>query len=277
MIAVQGLTNPDHFRRHHHWSGAIRSEWTKVLCLRSARWTAVAFVVVTVGLGLAVSSEQAAHIAHESAAERADFDPTNWSLSVLGFTQLGIGVLGALVMGSECPGSPLSSSLDTVQDRLRLIAAKAVVVAGLALTLGEAVTFTTFFSGQALLRHDHAPSVTIGHGGVLAGVVWSGVFLCLLGLLGLGLGAILRESIRAVWAYAFVMFPLTTLLSAYHLGKYAPEMTLVNSVSAVRSNAANGFLPPGSESVALMALYTAICLAAGAALFACREAERPEA
>jgi hypothetical protein len=47
---------------------------------------------------------------------------------------------------------------------------------------------------------------------------------------------------------------------------------LLNSVSAVRSNAVGGFLPPGWESVALLASYTALVLAAGAALFARRDA-----
>lgn len=54
--------------------------------------------------------------------------------------------------------------------------------------------------------------------------------------------------------------------------KYSPEIMLLNSVSAVRSNAANGFLAPGWESVALLASYTAAVLVIGAVLLTRRDA-----
>ena len=60
--------------------------------------------------------------------------------------------------------------------------------------------------------------------------------------------------------------------SSAHLGKYTPVIMLLNSVTAVRSNASSGFLPPGWDGLALMAAYAAVALAAGAALFARRDA-----
>jgi hypothetical protein len=57
-----------------------------------------------------------------------------------------------------------------------------------------------------------------------------------------------------------------------HAGWYTPEIMLLISVSAVRSNAAGGFLPPpGWEGVALMACYSAVAFLAGAILFARRD------
>lgn len=56
-----------------------------------------------------------------------------------------------------------------------------------------------------------------------------------------------------------------------HAGKYTPEIMLLNSVTAGRSNAAGGFLP-WVESVALTAWDTAVALLADAILFARRDA-----
>ena len=55
------------------------------------------------------------------------------------------------------------------------------------------------------------------------------------------------------------------------VGWYAPGIMLLISVSAVRSDAAGGFLP-SVGGVALMACYSAVVLLAGAILFARRDA-----
>jgi len=47
---------------------------------------------------------------------------------------------------------------------------------------------------------------------------------------------------------------------------------LLNSVTAVRSDTADGFLPPCGRASRLMACCTAVALLAGAILFARREA-----
>jgi ABC-2 type transport system permease protein len=154
--------------------------------------------------------------------------------------------------------------------RLRLLAAKITVIGVAALLAGELTTFTMFFAGQGLLRSAGAPSTTLGQPGVARAVAATGIFLALLSLLGTGCGTVFRRSTADITAYIVINF-LTFLIPPGN--KYSPEIMLLNSVSAVRSiNAANGFLPPGWVSVALLACYTATALLAGAVLLTQRDA-----
>ena len=65
------------------------------------------------------------------------------------------------------------------------------------LVVGEAAAFIAFLAAAATLRHGVA-APTLGQPGVLRAVVLTGAAFCLIGLLGLGLGAIVRHSAAAV-------------------------------------------------------------------------------
>jgi ABC-2 type transport system permease protein len=196
------------------------------------------------------------------------------SSPVLGFTQLCFGILGALAISGEYSTGTIRASLAAVPNRLRFLTAKIIVLGAVALLLGEAVTFAMFVSGQAMLRSAGAPHTGLAGPGVLRTLVATGVFLGLLSLLGLGCGAIFRRSAGAIAAYVVLTFVsvFVTAFSGTQLGKYTPLIMLLNSASAVRSNAVGGFLPPGWVSVAVMSGYAAAALVAGAVLFTRRDA-----
>jgi len=251
-------------------AGVLRSEWIKLRTVRSTRWTLLALVVLTVAIGIGVSIPEAHGVAH-SAARRAGFDPTNWSLSVLGFSQFLVGVIGVLVMSGEYSGRSIGTSLAAVPNRVRLLAAKAVVTGAAALLLGEVITFSMFFSGQAILASAGAPHATLGQPGVLRAVALSGLYLALLALFGLGLGTICRRAAGAIIAYAGATFVSVFVLLGLGAGRYAPEIMLLNSVTAVRPQPETG-LAPGWDSIAVMGVYTAVALVAGGILLVRRDA-----
>jgi hypothetical protein len=253
----------------YRFPAVLRSEWIKLRTVRSTRWTLLALVVLTVAIGIGVSIPEAHGVAH-SAARRAGLDPTNWSLSVLGFSQFLVGVIGVLVMSGEYTGS-IGTSLAAVPNRVHLLAAKAVVAGAATLLLGEVITFSLFFSGQAILASAGAPRATLGQPGVLRAVALSGLYLALLALFGLGLGTICRRAVGAVVAYAGATFASVFVLLGLGAGRYAPEIMLLNSVSAVRPQPGTG-LAPGWDSIAVMGAYTAAALVAGAILLVRRDA-----
>ena len=55
------------------------------------------------------------------------------------------------------------------------------------------LAFAAFLAGQAVLRSP-APHATLGQPGVLRAVLLAGAYLCLMGLIGLGIGAIIRRT-----------------------------------------------------------------------------------
>jgi ABC-2 type transport system permease protein len=184
---------------------------------------------------------------------------------------LAIGVFGILAVTGEYGSGTIRSSLSAAPRRPLLLGAKVLVVGAVALVMGEVLTFASFLIGQAVLSGIGAPTTTLAHAGVLRAVSLSGAFLALLGLLGLGLGVIIRHTAGAMAAFVGVTFLLPLLIQ--HIpgtpSRYTPVGILANSVSAVvpQSNqvsATTGFL--------LMILYSAVILGLGAVLMARRDA-----
>lgn len=171
----------------------IRSEWTKFRSLRSTWLTAIVTVVLGVGVSALATSANA-----RDYRPGDDWDPTALSLTAITLAQLAIGVLGVLVVTAEYATGTIRPSLTAAPRRGRLLAAKAAVFAAAALLLGQLIGFTSFLVGQSLIASAGAPHATLGQPDVLRAVVGSGLYLAALGLLGLGLGAVLRSTAGAI-------------------------------------------------------------------------------
>jgi hypothetical protein len=241
-------------------SDVTSSEWVKLTSLRSTRMALVAFPVTAVVLGAVIAATTGAHWPSTSAAARARWDPTNNLLAGLVPGYLIVPVLGLLTITSEHGHGTFRSALTAVPDRVRLVVAKAIVVALTAFALCEAATFATFAVSRPLLGSSPRPG--LGDPGVLRALVASGAYLALLGLFGLGLGALLRHSGAAVATYAAVAVVGPVLLHALpgNLARFGPIVILANSVTA--TNAQPEFLSP-SAGMAVMAVYATVALAAG--------------
>lgn len=249
----------------------MRSEWVKLRGTRSTAWLLAAMVTGTLALGIADCLVEASGWAHMTAASRARFDPTNISLAGLAFAPLAIGVAGVLAMSGEYGSGLIRSTLAAVPRRGLLLAAKAAVLAGAALVIGEVTVLAAFLAGQAVLA-GRAPHATLAQPGVLRAVGLSGAYLALLALFGLGLGAIIRRSAGAIAAYAglVLVLPYALLALPGNPARLVPETMLASSVAAVRPQP--HYLPPGWEGLALMAGYAAVTLAAGGWLLNRRDA-----
>ena len=244
---------------------AIRAEWTKLASLRSTKWT---LAVTTVG-ALLVTVLATHHAGHRLGYKY--FDPTNQSMTGLALASLTIGVLGVLTMTGEYGTGTIRSSLAALPRRETLLTAKVAVVGVLTLLVGEVLSFSAFFIGQAVLAANGAPSAHLGQPDVLRAVVLSGAFLSLLALFGLGLGAVVRHTAGALAAYAGVVLLLPVLLQTVggDPGRYTPDLIFANSVAAVAPQ------PPALSATVgfgLMVAYTLAALGLGAALLNRRDA-----
>ncbi|MCT2585451.1 ABC transporter permease [Actinophytocola gossypii] len=186
----------------------LRSEWTKFRSLRSTWLTAAMTVLLGVGIGALASGTAARTYTGE------DWDPTASSMTSLVVAQLAIGVLGVLVITSEYATGTMQPSLTAAPRRGRLLAAKATVLAGAALVLGQLIGFASFFTGQAVIAGMDVPHATLGEPGVLRAVVGCGLYLAAIGLLGLGLGAASRSTAGAIGALVSITWVIRALSSA---------------------------------------------------------------
>jgi ABC-2 type transport system permease protein len=243
---------------------AARMEWIKLRSLRSTWWVLALTVAGAVGIAVAVGVN----------TEDAAADLTNNALAGIALGLLLVGVLGVLAMTGEYSSGTIRATLAAVPNRPLVLAAKAAVFGALALAAGEAAAFIAFFAGGAALPAG-IPAPTLGQPGVLRAVVLGGAGYCLIGLLGVGLGAILRHSPAAIAVLVGGVYVLAQLVAGFAtwLMAWLPVAIVANSLSVTRPAGDDQirFLSPWA-GLAVLGLYAAATLAAGAVLLARRDA-----
>jgi ABC-type transport system involved in multi-copper enzyme maturation permease subunit len=263
------VLTPGRSADHYRLGDVVRSEWTKFTSLRSNRWILAGFAVTGVALGVLISALTGHAWPHLSAQSRAHWDPTNNTLAGLIPGYLLIPMLGVLMMSSEYSSDAIRSTLAAVPKRQLVLVAKVLVFAAVAFVVDEVVTFAAFLAGQQVMGT--APHATLGQPGVLRALVLSGAFLALMGLLGLGIGTIIRRSAWAIAAYAGIVLVLPMILVALpgHAWRFGPLLILGNSEAAVKI--LPGVLSPWA-GFAVMTFYAAGALVAGTMLLVRRDA-----
>ncbi|HEX9065905.1 MAG TPA: ABC transporter permease subunit [Streptosporangiaceae bacterium] len=206
--------------RRPGFAAALRSEFTKIVSVRSTYWTLIAMIVACVGIGALFSYGHASQVLgattqaqHQAALASARASALTGSLFGLLIGQLVIAVLGALTITSEYSTGMIRTTLTALPRRGRIYAAKAVVFAVVGLVTGLVVSFASFFTGQLILSGVHA-SVSLSQPGVLRAVIGGGLFLAVCGLLAFGLGGILRHTAGAITAAIGLLF-VTWILSQF--------------------------------------------------------------
>lgn len=244
----------------------VRSEITKLASLRSTFWT---LLVTAVGT-LAVTFLSTESVGHHPARWYQGFDPTSQSMSGLALGALAIGVFGILAVTGEYGTGTIRSSLAAAPRRPLLLLGKTIVVGTAALALGEVLIFGAFGLGQVTLAGQGAPTAALDQPGVLRAVVLSGAFLSLLGLLGLGLGVIIRHTAGAMAAYVGITFLLPILVTKFpgNLVRFTP-LGIANSLTDVVRQGNQLAAPVG---FVLIVVYCVILLGLGATFLARRDA-----
>lgn len=254
-----------------NFAGALRSEFTKIRSVRSTYWTLFALVVVTVGFGALASWGAATH------EHGPFFDATQRSLGGLYISQLIIGVLGVLVISAEYSTGMIRTTLSTMPYRGTIVAAKAVVFTVVAFVTGLITCFASFFLGQALLSSHHL-NATLSQPNVLRAVIGGALFLTVSGLLGFGLGLLLRHTAGAISAVVVLLFVISLLINFLpqswqnDVDKWMPALAGAQIWTTIAS-------PPGSTPMfapwtgfAVFCGYAAVAVIAGLALFRKRDA-----
>jgi len=256
--------------------GTLASEFTKIRSVRSTYWTLLVLLVVSVGIGAAITGGTAANWSHMAPPDRASFDPTQASVAGLFYLgQLVIVVLGAMTLTAEYSTGMIRTSLTAMPRRTVVYLAKAAVFAVVALVVSFIAAFVSFFLGQALLASTH-DTATLSQPNVLRAVVGSALYVTMCGLFAFAIGAILRHTagtITAVIGLLFVIPILVHLLpqSWYQdIARWLPD-------AAGRALSVTVGLPPSNlfspwTQFAVFAIYTAVLLVIGGVLFWKRDA-----
>jgi hypothetical protein len=261
-------------RGHYRLRGIVASEWTKLRSVRSTVWTLLITVVAGIGISAVITSATASRWAERSLADQANFDPTRSSLAGLLFAQLAVGVLAVLVVSAEYSTGTIRATLAAVPRRPVVLVAKVLVFGVLVLVTGEFTSFAAFAVGQKVLS-GHTPTASLSDPDVARAVVSGGLYITALGLLGLGIAAIVRHTAAAISTFVGILFILP-VISAVLPSSLADDVTrfLPAAIGTVMISAhhhdTNAFGP--WPSFALLVGYAAAALIAGGVLLTRRDA-----
>ncbi|MGB6004564.1 MAG: ABC transporter permease [Ornithinimicrobium sp.] len=207
--------------------------------------------------------------------------PDGTSAIGLGYTfaQVVVAVLGTLAITGEYSTGMIRSTLAAVPRRVPVLLAKALLVAALAFILGVLGVAMSYAASYPLLGADAAdlsdPQVQR--------IFWgTGLYLAGIGLLGLGVGALLRHTAGAVTTTLGVLLMLSTLVQLLMMTSpwftrvypYLPSTAGERIATPEASGSMAGapvVLDPGVGFAVLMG-YVALVMASAAVLLRRRDA-----
>lgn len=274
------------------FGGILRSEWIKLVSLRSTVWCYVILVVLTIGMSVLLAGLAGVGFEEGSAPAglpRETVQSTWLQAAAVGtnLAQLVVAVLGALVITGEYGTGMIRSTFTAVPRRLPALAGKVLVFG--------ATTFAVSFGSLAVSALVTVPllgangfDVDVADGTVWLGLVGAAAFVTLIGLLSLGLGTIIRSTAGAIAASLGLLLVLPTILQIF--GALSRLQWVVDAAAFLPSSAGAALtsypsepveVPPGMivpltlqplEGLLVLLAWTAVPLVIGAVLLRRRDA-----
>lgn len=256
---------PRPVRGWHLFAGLAGSEWVKLRTLRSTYWTLLAAMAAMTAFGGLIT---AAYVRHLTPASRAALDPAAYSESGFFLAQLAIGVLGVLVMTGEYATGSIRSTLAAAPQRTLVLAAKAAVFTTASFLTGLAASSAAFFLGTAIFT-GHGITDSLTAPGALRSVIGTALYLAVLGLASLGLGALVRRTAGAIAILIALLIFLPVSAGALPASWQGNVNPYLPSVAGQMIIGHTKFAPPGHllapwTGFAVFCAYTAATLIAAA-------------
>lgn len=249
----------------------VHMEWIKLRSLRSTTLTLAITVALLIGFGLLFSSV----VGSGEGPDQEDFsDPTSITLGGVMLAALAIAVLGVLMSAGEYATGTIRATLAAVPSRLPVLWGKVVVFAAVSFVLMLVAALGAFLAGQSVLSSRDMDTAALSDPGVFRAVVGAAVYMTGAGLIGLAVGALLRNTAGAITLVVgalFVVPGLIQLLPSSWNDAIGPNLpsNAANSVMSVQT--ASNSLSPGT-GLAVFAVYIVVLLAGAAVLLKRRDA-----
>lgn len=199
---------------------AIHSEWVKLRTLRSTWIGLAATLVVLVGFGAIASAVSTGTVTSPDGdgpggGPFGGVGPVSTVLMGSTFAVLLVGILGALVGAREYGSRMIAATVAAVPRRWQVLVAKSVVFGLVALVTSLIGVLAAFRLGMGILEDGGVATVTLSDPEVARQVLGMAGYITAVGLIGTGLGVLLRSvagSIGAVVAGFMVLPPLAGAL-----------------------------------------------------------------
>ncbi len=190
----------------------VRAEWLKLKTLRSTWITLTAAIVVLVLAAGLIANHLHSNLVNPGAFnDPGDRDVLTTPLRGFGVTQLIMGVLGVLSITGEYATGMIRATFVAVPKRLPVLWAKIVVFATLGFSAMLIAAFAAFFTSQQFLG---SYGISLGSPHATRVVIALAGYLTLVGLLGLGLGFMVRSTSGGIAFLVGVLLVAPGILAA---------------------------------------------------------------
>jgi hypothetical protein len=260
---------------HAHFGRLLVAEWTKLRSVRSTYWSLIALIAVFPFFCWLFPYLTVTNWSQATPTQQANLlaDPIG---SIMGsgqfIGQLAVAVLGVMVTASEYSTGMIRSTLLASPRRVRMLAAKSIVFTLLVFVIGEVVSFAGFFIGRLTFKQ----LLTINlNSGDIREVIGGGMYLAMLALFALVLGALIRHVAGAITGIVALLLVLSNLISLVpgKAGKYLYTYEPTNAGFAIiEKHVPDNFLITPWEGYAVFAAWTAVLWALAAYLLVRRDA-----
>ncbi|MGN6680952.1 MAG: ABC transporter permease subunit [Streptosporangiaceae bacterium] len=261
------------------WAGlldAVHAEWTKLRTDAGPGRMLLAAIALTAGVGALAAN------AVSCPAGGCQIDPAKVSLTGVYLGQAIVAIVAVTSVSGEYSTGMIRLTLTAVPRRWQVVAAKAAVVSVSTLAAAAIAVGAALLAGRLLLYgHGITPAhgyqaISLAAGPVLRAASGSVLYLVLIALLGIGIGAAIRDSAASIGLVLglLYMFPLISGLVANeplqrHLNQISP-MTAGLYVQATTNLRALPLTP--WQGLGVLAAWVAGALLVGGLVMSLRDA-----
>jgi hypothetical protein len=272
MSAVPAIPPLPHTGRVTQTRVAV-SEWTKLRSVRSTRWSLLVAVLLTIGLPCLFAAVTAARWNHLSPQEQANRHPLEIATAGVNLSQLAIAVLAVLAITAEYSTGMIRASLTAVPKRLPVLWAKLAVFSAITFALALPSVFIAFWGSQAIVHGHPTLAASLSDSAVLRSMIGGAVYLVLIGIFAMALGAIVRNTAGGISIFAAIFFvipPLLNILPSSWNDAISPWRPDSAARAVFQLTHDSGSLAPGPGAL-LFCGYCALVIAIAAVLLLRRD------
>ncbi len=221
---------------------AVHAEWTKLRTAPGTLWLILGTIVTTTGIGAFAAATMACM------TRECTLDPTKTSLTGVILGQTIIAILAVLAIGGEYSTGMIRVSLTASPRRTTLLAAKASVVAGMALGAATIAAPMSLIAGRWILSGRGFAVASLTAGSSVRATVGSILYIGLIALLSLGIATAVRDtatSIGVVLALLYLLPIVSQAVSDPHWRRHLDQIAPMSAGLAVQSTTGLPDLPIG--------------------------------
>jgi ABC-2 type transport system permease protein len=247
----------------------LRAEWVKVRTLAANAWLLAGAIVAICAVSILVAAATKC-----SAASCAD--PAKVSLTGVYLGQVAIALLGVLAVSGEYANGMIHVTLAAMPRRIPVLAAKAIVLSVVILVAGTIGVLICELVGAPLLVHNGFGHADLpGWHATLRAAGGTVLYLALIGLLSLGVAALVRDAGAAVGIVLglLFLFPLVAHFTDQNWQRHLAQIAPMTAGLAIQDTVNLASQPIGPwAGLGVLAAWAAAALLIGGTALRCRDA-----